>query len=419
MERVRLEEFNQWWATGKVDADLALPFKRDAYYEVEEGLGNRFIMAVTGLRRVGKTTIMYQLIQSLLAKKIPPTDILFFSFDEKMAGLSEVLDFYREFQNKDFRTFRAYIFLDEIQKCDNWENELKKYYDLYPKAKFIISGSESLFIKKRTKETLAGRIFEFAIGTFAFREYLEFNGVGEDQLRYETVVKPHLRKFIERGGFPETFAMESDREFKEYVRALVVDRIVYKDIPKIFKIEDPEFLKVLLEIIATNPGMYVDYQSLSQQFGKDRRVIKDYVSYLKEGFLIRMLGNYRKGSATTLRKKKRAYPTDNAITYLYMHGIDDAFFGRMVETAAICRMNADTFWKDVGEIDIVHNGIPIEVKYQESISPEDFRSLREFMKKFGKKEGIMITKANEGMSKFQEGTVKLIPMHLFLLNGAG
>ena len=416
MERTRLEEFNHWWISGKVDAELALPYKRDLYLEIENHMGKRFILALVGLRRVGKTTIMYQLIQKLMDTNVDKTAILFFSFDEVSVKLSEILEKYKEIYNKNFRKDKIYIFLDEIQKYSGWENELKKYYDLYPKLKFIISGSESLFIRKKTKETLAGRIFEFKLTPFTFKEYLKFNKVKEDEFKYETKIKPYFFKFLEKGGFPETFSLKTDKDFKEYIRALVVDKIVYKDIPRMFKLEDPDFLRVLLELISTNPGMYIDYQFLSKQFEKDRRVIKDYINYLKESFLITLLGNYRKGSITTLRKKKRAYPADNALIYLYKPKIEEDFFGRMVETLAINKLKALSFWKNGGEIDIIYNSIPIEVKYQEKINSEDFKPVREFMKKFNKKKGLMITKNEKREIKLEEGIIKLIPVLEWLLN---
>ncbi len=416
MEKAKLEEFNHWWTSGKVDVDLALPFKRDIYLDIENHIDKRFILALVGLRRVGKTTIMYQLIQKLIEANINKTNILFFSFDEVSVKLGEVLEIYKEIHPKDFRAEKIYIFLDEIQKCDGWENELKKYYDLYPKLKFIISGSESLFIRKKTKETLAGRIFEFTLTPFTFREYLRFKGIKEEEFKYETKIKPFLTKFAEKGGFPETFSFETDKDFKDYIRTLVVDKIVYKDIPRMFKLEDPDFLKVLLELISTNPGMYIDYQSLSKQFEKDRRVIKDYINYLKESFLITLLGNYRKGSMTTLRKKKRAYPADNALIYLYKPKIEEDFFGRMIETLAVNKIKASSFWKNGGEIDIVHENIPIEVKYQKNINPEDFKTIKEFMKKFNKKEGLMLSKNEEKEIKFENGIIKLIPVWKWLLS---
>lgn len=413
MIQSKLEEFNHWWIKGNVDPDLALPFERDNYLEIENHINKRFITALVGLRRTGKTTTIYQLIQKLIKNKVDNKNIFFFSFDETSARLYDVIDSYREFQKKDFREKRVYIFLDEIQKCENWENEIKKYYDLYPKIKFVISGSESLFIRKKTKETLAGRIFEFTFTTFKFKEYLRFNNIKE--FKYETKIKSFFMKFLEKGGFPETFSFNNDKDFKEYIKNLVIDKIIYKDIPKIFKIEDPEFLKILLEVISANPGMYIDYQSLSKQFGKDRRVIKDYINYLKESFLINLLGNYRKGNITTLRKKKRAYPTDNSFIYLYKSKIDEHFFGNMVECLVVNEIKAKSFWKNGHEVDIIQNDIPIEVKYREKISTEDFKPLREFMKKFGKRNAVLITKNEEKKVRTENGVIKLIPIWKWLI----
>lgn len=415
MERTKLEEFNHWWLRGTVDTELALPFKRDNYQEIERHLDKKFIVALVGLRRIGKTTTMYQLIQKLIAQKTNISNILFFSFDETQSTLRDVIETYKEIQKKDLREEKIYVFLDEIQKCAHWENEVKKYYDLYPKIKFVISGSESLFIRKKTKETLAGRIFEVALTPFTFREYLRFKDVKEEELKYETKIKPYFIKFVERGGFPETFSFESEKDFKEYVRALVVDKIVYKDIPSMFKIEDPEFLRVLLELISTNPGMYIDYQSLSRQFSKDRRVVKDYLTFLKESFLIRLLGNYRKGSMTTLRKKKRAYPSDTALIHLYKTTVEEGFMGRIVETAMVNKIQAVSFWKNGNEIDMIHEDVPIEVKYQETIDSVDFKPLREFMRKFNRKKGMLITKHDEREITVPEGIIKLIPAWKLLL----
>jgi uncharacterized protein len=413
MERKKLEEFNHWWFEKKIDSDLALPFKRNIYADIEKNLNDRFIISISGLRRIGKTTLMYQLIESLLKRKIPEDNILFFSFDEVNINFEELLESYGELHEKNFRKEKVYVFLDEIQKCENWENKLKKYYDLYPKLKFIITGSESLFIKKKTKESLAGRISEYVLRTFSFKEFLRFKGVSSSDFKYENKIKPLFLKFVKGGGFPETFNLDY-KKYSEYLRALVVDKIVFRDIPKSFKLDDAEFLKNLLEMICCNPGMYVDYQSISRQFGKDRRVVKNYISYLKESFLISLLGNYRK-STTSLRKNKRAYPNDTGLISLYFSSIDEILFSKMVETFFIVHIGADAFWKDNLEVDIVKEGIGIEVKYKENIRLEDFNSLRSFMKAFNCKNSILVTKKEEGEEVFEEGKVKLVPAWKFAL----
>jgi predicted AAA+ superfamily ATPase len=408
MEYSKLEEFNHWWVRTLVDPDLALPFKRDIYDTIKSKMTSRFIISITGLRRVGKTTILYQIIDNLLTNGVDQSDILFFSFDERSADVGDVIETYVTFQKKDLREQRVFVFFDEIQKCEGWENELKKYYDLYPKLKFVISGSESLFIKSRTKETLAGRILDYNIGSFTFREFLRFKNVTKSQLQYRSKVEPLFLKFIQRGGFPESFVFSSDNEFRQYIGGLVVDRIIYKDIPKLFKIDDPDFLATILELVASNPGMYVDYNSLSRQYQKDRRVIKNYFIYLRESYLIRLIGNYRKGQNSSLRKLKKAYPTDTAISSLYRRHWDDSFIGRMVETALINYKEIMAFWKNNHEVDAVLNGKPIEIKFQESIREEDFKGLFEFMKKFDETEGTMITKKDTRRVKSSNGTISLI-----------
>jgi len=86
-----------------------------------------------------------------------------------------------------------------------------------------------------------------------------------------------------------------------------------------------------------------------------------------------------------------------------------------METIAVNKFKASSFWKNGGEIDIVYEGIPIEVKYQERIKPEDFKTIKEFMKKFNKKESLMLTKNEEKEIKFEEGTIRLIPFWKWLL----
>ncbi len=411
----KLEEYNLWWTGKPVDPNLALAFKRTQFSAIAPQLEKRFILALVGLRRTGKTTVVYQLIEHLLNKKVAPQHILFFSFDEHLTTLADILEQHREIHTLDYREQRVYVFLDEIQKCSDWEHQLKKYYDLYPKLKFVVSGSESLFLRKKTKETLAGRLFEFSFRPFSFKEYIEFKNIPVEQQKYETIIIPLLRHYVLWGGFPETFHLDSQKEFQEYIRSLVVDKIIYKDIPLLYGIEDPYFLQILLELICTNPGMYIDYQSLSKQLGKDRRVIKDYLIYLQQSFLIRLLGNYRKGSIALLRKRKKAYPTDNGLIYLHKPSQDETFMGSAAETLVANSIQATAFWQNGTEVDFIFQGQPIEVKYQESIRAEDLKGVRAFMRKFNVATGVVITKKTEEVIVEEEGTITLIPLWKWLL----
>jgi hypothetical protein len=416
MERRKLESFNDWWFTGKVPSDLIQPLKRELFNQVFPQLERRQVLTITGLRRVGKTTLMYQLIQHLLDMGVEPMSVLYFSFDEAVGELSDVLETYRETYGVDFRKGRIYVFLDEVQKLANWADQLKKYYDLYPKLKFVVSGSESLFVRKGSAERLAGRIYEFFLPTLSFKEFLEFNSIEVKARLSELRLKQFFRRYIEQGGFPE-MALERDLgEVRRYVRSSVIDKLVFKDILVLSGIRDVELFLNMLEVFATNPGMYLEYQSLAQQFGGDRRVVKNYVMWLKEGFLITLLANYRKGRIASLRKLKRLYLADNSIITAFHGSIDDKLFGKMVENAVMNALGAKFFWRNRHEVDAVVNNTPIEVKYQPKVFSSDLKGLREFMRKFGARKGIVVTRGEAKEVKLTEGKIEFIPAERFLLS---
>jgi predicted AAA+ superfamily ATPase len=169
-----LERFNEWWFAGKIRKELALPFKRYAFQRVVESLKERQILIITGLRRVGKTTLLYQAIEKLLEAE-DPIRILYFSFEESSSSLKEVLEFYeKNVLKKPFEEAgKIFVFFDEIQYAKNWPSVLKQFYDIYPNIKFFISGSSSLLLSKEALEKLAGRFFFLELKPLTFFEFLE------------------------------------------------------------------------------------------------------------------------------------------------------------------------------------------------------------------------------------------------------
>ncbi|MFH1721005.1 MAG: ATP-binding protein [Candidatus Altiarchaeota archaeon] len=409
-----IEEFNEWWFTGAVPEDLSQEYRRRLFYTLEKSLDSRFMVATVGLRRVGKTTLMYQLIQELLQRGVAPKHVLYFSFDEAVEGLHELLEAYQVQNQIDFRSQRIYIFLDEIQKLPGWQSQVKRHYDLYPKMKFFLSGSESLFLRQGIEESLAGRIQEYVLPPLSFGEFLELKE-GRSPKDLQTVkIKTHFREYILKGGFPELTA-EKGTDVQSYIRSIVLDKVIYKDIMTLSNLRDSRLLLTLLELIAVNPGMYVNYQSLGQQFDCDRRTIKQYIHWLEKSFLVRLLSNYRKASAARLRKDKKAYVSDTGIASCYKTNIDEAFFGRLVETAVINSIQTDYFWKNGKDVDAVADGRPIEVKYQPKTTAHDLRGLRSFMRKFKVDEGYLVTKDEEKTTPVPEGRIDHISARKFLL----
>ena len=119
---------------------------------------------------------MFKIIEDKIKSGFNKKKIIYFSFDEfKDISIRELIKEYETITEQEFKKGKYMLLLDEIQKLNDWENQLKSIYDIFGEAiKIIISGSESLFIKKKSKESLAGRIFEFKIEQLSFKEFLSF-----------------------------------------------------------------------------------------------------------------------------------------------------------------------------------------------------------------------------------------------------
>jgi predicted AAA+ superfamily ATPase len=128
-----LNQFNPWWQGHQVPASL-LGKLRQILPTVYPSLTLRQMTFITGLRRAGKTTLIFQLINRLMREnRVPPYQVLYFSFDETRYRLDEILDFYQVniLQNDLRAADRIYIFFDEIQKLSQWPEQVKILYDLY------------------------------------------------------------------------------------------------------------------------------------------------------------------------------------------------------------------------------------------------------------------------------------------------
>ena len=155
-----LNAYNPWWKTGVVNPKMTKTYKRFAFHEAMKRLKEKDIrrtVVLTGTRRVGKTTIQYQMIEALLSSGVAPQKIVFISMDHPMLKLSqfqEVLECYHEniYAEQD-----VYYFFDEVQYAQDWDRWLKIIYDTQPDTKVIATGSASPALMKGSRESGAGR----------------------------------------------------------------------------------------------------------------------------------------------------------------------------------------------------------------------------------------------------------------------
>ena len=155
-----LIKYNVWWQTGNIPKEAEKEMKRTVFNETSKAFLNneirRFVI-LTGARRVGKTTILYQQIQELLKSGISPKNILYVSLDNpilKLSTLNKILDLY-ELQLSG--EGEKYIFLDEIQYAKDWDTWLKVLYDQNSKIHIMATGSASPIINQGVAESGTGR----------------------------------------------------------------------------------------------------------------------------------------------------------------------------------------------------------------------------------------------------------------------
>ena len=420
MHREDLERFNEWWFSGKIRKELALPFRRYAFSRLIESAGDRQILIVTGPRRVGKTTLLYQSIERLL-ETVDQNRILYFSFEESATNPKDVLEFYeKNVLKKSFEeTRKVFVFFDEIQYVANWPSILKQFYDLYPNLKFFVSGSSSLLLSKEAVERLAGRFFFLRLKPLTFSEFLELKGVKKDNVElFSRRIEAHFHDYLRKSGFPEIVDWENEAKMAEYVRNSVIDRVALRDIPLLFKTRDISLLEKIIRLILSEPGSIININSLSRNWGESKITISNYLKFLESSLLIRSLSNFRPSFLSSSRKMKKYYPVTPSLTFSYSREDFEKNMGAVLETYAVNALDADHYFREgKKEIDIILTDgelLPIEVK--ETVDEADVDTFSKLMKYLDAQKGVILSLSRE-MKRMK---VEVIPIYMveFLLDRA-
>ena len=407
-----LKDFNPWWK-----GEFEIEFKeREIYKKIQKFMHLRQIMAFTGLRRIGKTTLMLKIIEDSIKNNFDPKNIIYFSFDEfREVEIRKIIGAYEEIMEKNIKNDKYVLLLDEVQKLNNWEDQLKVIYDTFKNIKIIISGSESLFIKKKSKETLAGRIFEFKVDLLSFKEFLLFKGIKFKPIGiYERELYKLFNEFIFTLGFPELVNIKEKEIIKKYVGEGIIEKVVYRDIPKLYKIKDITVLESLLNIFTEEPGQIIELSKLAKELKISRQTLSNYLTYLEDSFLVRKLYNFSKNKRKVERKLKKYYPTIISADLLFKE--DDLSKSKVFEWLIVNQLKAEFFWRDPykNEVDIITKEkipMPIEVKYGKI----DFKGILAFMKKLKINKGCIISLNKEQKQKFDKKIISVIPAFKFFL----
>lgn len=393
-----------------VNPKMTKSYKRFAFYEAMKRLNEpdiRRTVVLTGTRRVGKTTIQYQMIDALLNDGIPPQKIVFISMDHPMLKLSqfqEVLDCYHEniYADQD-----VYYFFDEIQYASDWDRWLKIIYDNQPDTRVVATGSASPALMKGSRESGAGRWSVIQVPTLSFYEYCELLGLdipdipenlkvtdllNKTQIERTQImlqlskVQNHFMRYLQVGGFPELALADNDLMAQQIMREDVVDKVLKRDLPSLYSIRNATELERIFLYLCNVSSEIISIDAITKELnGVSRATVENYIHYLESANLIYQSWPVDMSDKKILKARPKIYIADAAIRNAVLMDetimTDPVGMGKVVETAVYKHITAFyyKFATSVGyfrggkknkEIDIVVDypkikNILIEVKYRE------------------------------------------------------
>lgn len=392
-----LEKFNPWW-------DGSYPFpgiERSTYLsKLEKLMDVKDVVLITGLRRVGKTTLMHQLIHRLLQRE-DPQRILYISLDYLSLKDHTILNIEDAFRkaNSLKHDEKVFLFFDEVHIQKDFELQLKNLYDL-GHCKVFASGSANLDIVMRSPY-LTGRQRLMRINPLSFGEFLQFRNI--EISRADTHLFASLaREYVEIGGIPD-YVLTQDPN----VLQSLIDTILYKDISDTHGIRNRENVKSILMMAARSVSSPMSLNRISRVLGIRHEIVSRVINLLVEANLLHIVEREGKFNERQVAPRK-LYVAD---TGLFSALTEHSNLGAKVENAVfltLSRSGGVQYSNQGGaEVDFIHEKNAYEVKFKREIDEKNMRNIRNLR---GMKTKTIVT---ESVDEIRDG-VRLVPLWKFL-----
>ncbi len=323
-----LTKYNPWWEDRRYSFQLK---KRRGYFKSFKTLvlnqNLKRAVVLMGPRRVGKTVLLHQIIHSALKRgEFQAGNIFFVSVDSPIYNNIPLEKFIELFQKKtkhSSKTKKLVIF-DEIQYLKDWERHLKVLVDKYPSIKFVASGSSAVALKRKSVESGTGRFTDFFLPPLTFKEFIDLS-VGAKPKSIKKFNEQFIN-YINFGGYPEPiFNSTIRKDIRRFIGQDIIDKVLLRDLPSLYGIQDTQELNSLLTMMALNSGREINLESLSKNSQISKNTIQRYLTYLESAFLIQRV--YRIDDSCKRFKRAR-----NFKIYLTNPSMYSALFGEVKNT---------------------------------------------------------------------------------------
>ncbi len=452
----RLQFENPWWTTGCLD-DYYKTFNPRLYFKLFYPLVKNTAVhranVLMGPRRVGKTVMLYHTIQQLIADGVSPQKILYASVETPIYNNIPLEDIFTMAKKAtgNMNSDDWFIFFDEIQYLKDWEVHLKNLVDSYHRTKFIASGSAAAALKLKSNESGAGRFTDFMLPPLTFFEFIHLKNMtalikpetitwkGNIAIFSATTNISELNKqfinYVNFGGYPEViFNMEIQSNPGRFMRADIVDKVLLRDLPGLYGIQDVQELNSLFTTIAWNSGQECSMDELSKNSGVKKTTLRQYLSYLEAAFLVHLVKR--------VDQKAGRFQRENFFKiYLTNPSLRSALFapltaeadgmGAIVETAIFSQwMQRTSFipyyarWKN-GEVDLINisrkTNKPdwaVEIKWSNRFfeAPNELKSLAAFCEENNLIQALCTTIDKFAVKKYNNIEIQFLPAAVYAYN---
>lgn len=375
----RIARDNPWWDRAKPDPVMEASYPHRVYFEPFKALALNYAIRraaiLLGPRRVGKTVMIKQIIAEAIASNVKPENALYASIDTPL---------YSNISLESFLTYipgalsgeQCLVVFDEIQYLKDWESHLKDLVDSYPNIKFVASGSAAAALRLKSRESGAGRFSDFMLPPLTFFEFLEFTGrsglvIESSPREYEAVDINQLNAsfidYLNFGGYPEAVLNDEIRKDPDqFIRNDIIDKVLLKDLPSLYGIQDIQGLNKLFMYLAYNTGQEASLENISNNAGMAKPTIKKYIEYLESAFLIIKVTTVDDTCRTMQRERQfKVYlnnPSMRAALFAPVTADDTTTIGHLAESAVFSQWQHSPAskdlryarWRNEGEVDVAY-----------------------------------------------------------------
>jgi len=380
-----------------------------------------------GIRRAGKSFLLYQRMQSLLAQGLSWEEMLYVNFeDERLVGMSLedlnlLLEIHLEMYGK-----KPILFLDEIQNIAGWEKFARRMADT--KHRVYITGSNAKMLSQDMQSTLGGRYVPVEVYPYSFNEFLTANEVdfSEKMLlstRGKAAVLRKCNDFFSFGGFPESATFTAKRDYL----SSVYQKIYLGDIACRHSVENTFALRVMFKKIAESikqPMSFTRIANIVSSTGAKvgTQTIINYIEYAKDAWLISSIQNIA-GKLVDKETNPKYYFTDNGILNLFLHDGQSSLLENIVAINLLRkygRNDAVFFYNSGVEVDfyVPDASMAIQVCYDLNNSDGTFDrevgALLKVSKVLDCKRIMIVTRDSEQILHIEDKTIDVVPLWKYL-----